>query len=57
MSHPTLAVGTRVKSSYRMEHVGTLLADDDPRGWTAPIAQIFAVPTAGKKAACEGVQS
>ena len=43
MAHPTLTVGSRVRCTYRHEpgrfsHVGTLLADEDPRGWVGSLA-------------------
>jgi hypothetical protein len=37
--------GARVKCSYRGNHVGTLLADDDPRGWIGSLAFPEGIPT------------
>jgi hypothetical protein len=49
MAHPTLTPGTRVKCTYRcgngFDHVGTLLADDDPRGWVGSLAFPEGTPT------------
>lgn len=30
--------GDRVRCTYRAQHVGTLLAHDDPRGWAGSLA-------------------
>ena len=50
MAHPTLIPGTRVRCTYRndpgFQHVGTLLADDDPKGWTGSLAFPNGEPTA-----------
>ena len=50
MAHPTLIPGTRVCCTYRDEpgrfrHVGTLLADDDPREWVGSLAFPTGIPT------------
>jgi hypothetical protein len=49
MSHPTLKPGTRVRCTYRSDpgfvHEGTLLADDDPRGWEGSLAFYGRKPT------------
>jgi hypothetical protein len=49
MAHPTLKPGTRVRCTYRNDpnfrHVGTLLADDDPKGWTGSLAFPFGEPS------------
>jgi hypothetical protein len=49
MAHPTLKPGTRVRCTYRndpgFQHVGTLLADDDPRGWVGSLAFPVGTPT------------
>jgi len=49
MAHPSLAVGSRVRCTYRndpgYQHVGTLLADDDPRGWVGSLAFPDRTPT------------
>ena len=49
MSHATLKPGTRVRCTYRSDpgfvHEGTLLADDDPRGWEGSLAFYGRKPT------------